>query len=286
VSTNDHSESNNGTQRARGPLEFRGRWVLVTGASSGLGLEIARRLAREHGANIIAVARRQDRLTSLAAELESQHGVKALPIAADLTKSADLDRLYDTAIANREVHGVVLNAGITFYGHVLDQPADTIDSIVATNVSSVVHLTMRFAKYLTARANGGGIMLVSSTAGLAPMPYQSLYGATKSFVTSFGRGLAHELRDRGVSVTVFAPGGIATEMLDIAGLSAKFKPGDMGIMPADRCAEHAVRAFVQRADFYVPGALNRVLATAMKLAPHGVVVGQIARLYKGGLTRQ
>lgn len=268
------------------PMNFRGRWVLVTGASSGLGLEMARVLAREHGANIIAVARREDRLAALKAELESQHGVQVLPLAADLSRGADVQRLYERAVDGRDVYGVVLNAGVTFYGHVLEESHETFEAMLATNVSSLVQLSKRFATYLAQRAEGGGLMLVASMAGFSPLPYQTSYAATKSFVISYGRGLGYEVRRKGVSVTVFAPGGISTEMMALSGLSRQFKAGDVGMMAADRCAKLAVDAFTRRKQLYVPGVLNRVMATAMKLLPHGLLVPRIADLYAGGVQSQ
>lgn len=262
------------------PMNFRGRWVLVTGASSGLGMEMARLLAREHGANIIAVARREDRLQALKAELESQHGVQVLPLAADLSRSGEAQRLYERAVEGRDVYGVVLNAGVTFYGNVLEESHETFEAMLATNVTSSVQLSKRFASYLSQRGEGGGIMLVASMAGFAPLPYQTSYAATKSFVISYGRGLHHELRGTGVSVTVFTPGGIATEMLENSGLSEKFKPGSLGIMPADRCARLALDAFRSRRQLYVPGLLNQVMAAGMKLLPHWLLIPRIAALYE------
>lgn len=264
-------------------MDFRGRWVLVTGASSGLGLEMARVLAREHGANLLAVARREERLVALREELASRHGVQVVPLVADLSRTGEAQRLFEAAVTGREVHGVILNAGVTFYGRALEQPLEDFQAMLATNVSSLVELSRLFAGHLSARGTPGGLMLVSSMAGLSPLPYQTAYAATKAFVNSYGRGLAYELRGTGVSVTVFAPGGIATEMLERSGLSRRFKAGDLGIMPADTCARLALDAFARRRELYVPGLLNRVLALAMKVLPQGFMMARSAALYAGGL---
>jgi short-subunit dehydrogenase len=261
-------------------MNFRDKWVLVTGASSGLGLEIARALARDHRANVIAVARRKSRLDSLKTELEEKHGVQVLPLEADLSKPADVQRVFDEATSDRSVYAVVLNAGVTFYGNVLEQTHETFETMLATNVSSTVQLSKAFANHLSQNGQNGGILLVSSLSCFAPLPYQTTYAATKSFITSYGRGLGHELKGRGVSVTVFAPGGIDTELLDLSGLSQKFKSGDFGIMPAERCAQLAVRALQTRRDLYVPGLFNQVLAAAMKVLPHSWVLPPIARIYQ------
>ncbi|MBZ4416815.1 SDR family NAD(P)-dependent oxidoreductase [Myxococcus sp. RHST-1-4] len=264
-------------------MDFRGRWVLLTGASSGLGLEMARVLAREHGANILAVARREERLVALREELTSKHGVQVVPLVADLARPGEPKRLFEAAVAGREVHGAILNAGVTFYGRALEQSPEDFQAMLATNVSSLVELSRHFASHLSAHRTPGGLMLVSSMAGFSPLPYQTAYAATKAFVISYGRGLAYELRDAGVSVTVFAPGGIATEMLEVSGLSRKFKAGDLGIMPADTCARLAVDAFARRRELYVPGLLNRFLALAMKVLPQGFLISRSAALYAGGL---
>ncbi|NNC17036.1 SDR family NAD(P)-dependent oxidoreductase [Corallococcus exiguus] len=268
------------------PMNFRGRWVLITGASSGLGLEMARLLAKEHGAHIIAVARREDRLTALKAELESAHGVQVLPLSADLTKPGDAARVFETATSGRTVDGVILNAGVTYFGHALEQQPESFDAMLATNITSVVRMSQLFGAYFAKQSGGGALMLVASTAGFAPLPYQTAYAATKSFVISYGRGLAYELRKVGVSVTVFAPGGIATEMLSVSGLDRKFKAGDVGIMSAEACARTAVEAFVHRRELSVPGVLNRFLATMMKLLPHGFMMGRSAALYEGALPKE
>ncbi|MBN9684271.1 SDR family NAD(P)-dependent oxidoreductase [Corallococcus sp. NCRR] len=268
------------------PMNFRGRWVLITGASSGLGLEMARLLAKEHGAHIIAVARREDRLAALKAELESAHGVQVLPLSADLTKPGDAERVFQTATSGRTVDGVILNAGVTYFGHALEQQPESFDAMLATNITSVVRMAQLFGAHFAKRGGGGALMLVASTAGFAPLPYQTAYAATKSFVISYGRGLAYELRKAGVSVTVFAPGGIATEMLSVSGLDRKFKAGDVGIMSAEACARTAVEAFVHRRELCVPGVLNRFLATMMKLLPHGFMMGRSAALYEGALPKE
>ncbi|NMO17488.1 SDR family NAD(P)-dependent oxidoreductase [Pyxidicoccus fallax] len=264
-------------------MNFRGRWVLVTGASSGLGLEMARVLAREHGANILAVARREDRLLALRDELAPKYGVQVVPLIADLSQPGEPQRLFEAAVAGRDVYGVILNAGVTFFGHALEQSPEDFQKMLATNVSSLVELSRLFTGHLSARGTPGGIMLVSSMAGLSPLPYQTAYAATKAFVISYGRGLAFELRKTGVSVTVFAPGGIATEMLELSGLSRGFKAGDLGIMAADTCARLAVDAFARRRELYVPGALNRFLALAMKVLPQGFMIARSAGVYEGSL---
>lgn len=259
-------------------IDLRGKYVVVTGASAGLGREIARDLAKRHGAHLVLVARREDRLVELGAELEKAHGTKSVIVTADLTRSGDLDKVYDAAVALPDLRAVVLNAGVTFFGDAIDQSDASIGALIDTNVTSVAKLAVRFAAHFKAKGVGA-IQLVSSMAGFSPLPYQALYAASKSFVTSFGRTLAFELRGTGVTVGVFAPGGIATDMLETSGLSRGFKPGDTGIMDADVCAAHAVRGLVRGEELTIPGADNAVMAAAMKVVPHGIVKGIVAKIY-------
>jgi short-subunit dehydrogenase len=263
-----------------GCLALAGRYVLVTGASSGLGREIARTIARDYHGHVIAVARRADRLAELARELSERWGATMVPITADLTRGQDVERVFVEATAGRSVYGVILNAGVTFYGEALSQNAASVETLLATNTMAPVRLAQLFGRHLVERNEGGGMLLVASMAGLVPMPYQAVYGGTKALLASFGLALREELRRSGVSVSIFAPGGIATEMLDLSGLSAKFAPDGIGMMSADVCATAAVRAFVTRRALVVPGAMNRLTAWLMNCLPLSWVVPVVARLYR------
>ncbi|MCA9689455.1 MAG: SDR family NAD(P)-dependent oxidoreductase, partial [Myxococcales bacterium] len=196
------------------PMEFRSRWVLVTGASSGLGREIARTLARDHGANLLLAARRTERIEALAQEL-ADTGVSIVPITADLSRAEDVERLYAEATDGREVYGVVLNAGVTCFGPHHELPWEDVAALLATNVTSTVRLATLFLPHFLKQQDRGGMLLITSLAGIVPVPYQAAYSGSKGFLINFGRCLWHELRPEGVSVTTFVPGGISTELLDI-----------------------------------------------------------------------
>ncbi len=264
------------------PLSLQGRYTLVTGASSGLGREIAREIARRHGGHLVLVARRRERLEELAKELEG-HGAKAVCIAADLSKPEDVERVIGEATKGREVHAAILNAGVTYFGHHLEMPWADQQAILATNVISVVKLANAFLEHQLQKAPGGGLMVVSSMAGTMPTPYQAFYSGTKAFLNTWGVALAEELRGKDVSVTVFAPGGIATEMGEKSGTSRKYKKGDVGMMDADVCARAALAAFVQRRRFVVPGALNRLNDFLMRFVPRGTQASMVAGLFKSAV---
>ncbi|MGB1016171.1 MAG: SDR family NAD(P)-dependent oxidoreductase, partial [Nannocystaceae bacterium] len=156
-------------------MNFQSRWVLVTGASSGLGREIARDLAVRHRANLVIVARRLGRLEELAGELRAAAGVEVVPIAADLSIEQDVENLFAQATDGRDIYGVVLNAGITHFGEQTKLEWPRFKAMLATNVTSLVHLVHLFLPYLIEQQQEGGILLVSSMASLVPVPFQSAY---------------------------------------------------------------------------------------------------------------
>lgn len=261
-------------------LELRARWTLVTGASSGLGQEMARSIARDHGGHVLLVARRRDKLEALAEELRSRHGVQAACIVADLSRPEDVERVYTEATQGRDVHAVILNAGVTYWGEALKLDWSAFQAMLDTNVTSMVRLSTLFARHFVERRTEGGLLLVSSVAAFIPVPYQAAYSGTKAFITSYGQALAQEVRAQGVSVTVFAPGGIATELLEKSGMSSRFKAGDLGVMSAEECAAHALRAFVHRKELYVPGLINQTLTLAARLLPRGFLAQRTAAMYR------
>lgn len=267
-------------------LSLRGRWTLVTGASSGLGVELARLVAAEHGGNVVLVARRRDRLEALAKELREAHKVEVHCVGADMTRREDVDRAFEEATAEgRALCAMVLNAGVTYFGRALEQSYEDLLALVQTNVLSNLRFVQRFAPYAQAQQPDAAVMLVSSLAGFSPMPWQAAYGGSKAFLSNFGQALVEELRGKSPSVTVFAPGGIATEMLDTSGIGRKFKAGDLGIMAADKCARIALEGMLRRRALVVPGVLNKVSTVAMRLAPRQFVAGRISALYREALPK-
>jgi short-subunit dehydrogenase len=256
---------------------------MVTGASSGLGLEMARQLARDHGANLVLVARRAEKLAALGEELERAHGVSIRKVVADLSREADVESVFREATAEHELYGAILNAGITHFGEHLDLPWSGFKALIDTNVNAVAQLTHLCLPYLIEKGQGGGLMLVASMAGVTPVPYQAAYSGTKAFVVAFGHSLWHELRGRDVSITTFVPGGIATEMTDGAGLSAHFGKGGLFIQSPEACARDAITAFQRRKHTLVPGVVNKLGVVASKALPRSLMVGQVASEYRKAL---
>jgi len=262
-------------------LALNNKWILVTGASSGLGQEMARQLAHVHKANLIIAARRADKLEELKAELEKAAGIKVKVIVADLSIPEEADRVINESIANGNLYGAILNAGVTYFGRHTELPWDNFESILKTNVIGVVRMTNSLVKHFDKPGAVGGIMLVSSMAGFFPVPYQAAYSATKAFITAFGNALHNELQNPDFSITVFSPGGIATEMTD----NSKFNDLKGWLMPVSEAAKEGIHAFITRKYNYVPGLLNRIGNVFMNFLPKRFISGKMSKVYLKSLTK-
>lgn len=263
-------------------LDFKNKWVLITGASSGLGLAMAKQLAYDHGANVLISARREDKLRALKTELEAHAGVQVKVLIADLSLTEDVDALIKESIEGQELYAAILNAGVTYFGSHILLSNDDFDHLLQTNVKSVVRLTSELVKHFESKGNEGGIMLVSSMAAIYPAPYQAAYSGSKAFIMSFANALALELRNPNLSLTVFAPGGIATEMT--AGES--FNDLKKWLMPVEEAAKEGVHALKNRKLTYIPGVLNRLGNRCMKVLPRKLILEQLAKKYLKSLTRK
>ena len=197
-------------------IDYRNQTTIVTGASSGLGAEFARQLAAR-GSNLVLVARRADRLESLADELTRAHGVTVTVIARDLGLP-DAGRTLRAELESRGIHatGLVNNAGFGTHNAFPDEDPDRLQDMIALNVGALVDLTRAYIEPLTS-AGTGVLINVASLLGFQPTPYLSAYGATKAFVLSFTESLWEETRGTGLRVLAVCPGATGTEFFDVAG---------------------------------------------------------------------
>ncbi len=245
------------------------RSALVTGASSGIGRELARLLAAE-GADLVLVARDRSRLDDLAAELHDAHpGVTVEVLQTDLADAGQLAaveaRVCDPA---RPVDLVVNCAGFGTYGSLVDADIDVEEREIAVNVTAVVRLTYAAAGAMVARGHGA-VMNVSSVAGLQATPGNATYGATKAFVASFGEAVAGELAGTGVTLTTVLPGFTRTEFQQRAGNEDREIPGPAWMSAPDVAAQ-ALEATRAGKAWFVPGVLNKVLVAAAGPVPRGL----------------
>jgi short-subunit dehydrogenase len=262
-------------------LDFNNKWILVTGASSGLGYEMAYQLAHHHKANLIVAARREDKLNQLKTDLEREAKVQVKVIVADLSVPVDVDRLIEESLTGQELYGAILNAGITHFGPHAELSQDKFELLVRTNVISVVRITSELVKHFEKSETEGGIMIVSSMAGIFPVPYQAAYSGTKSFLIGFANALAHEIKSTVLSLTIFAPGGVVTEMT----ATEEFNDLKGWLMPVTEAAKEGIFALKHRKFNYVPGALNRFGNIFMKLLPKKLIIGILAKTYQRSLAK-
>ncbi len=255
------------------------RTCLVTGASSGIGLEIARELARR-GLGLALVARRAGRLQSLAEELSAANGVRVEVIAADVSDEGSRSTIEPrVAEAGLTVDLLVNDAGVSTTGpvHRADRAREL--AMVRTDVEAVVDLCTVFLPGMVERG-AGAILNVASTAAYQPLPGQAGYGASKAFVLSYSQALGGELRGTGVTVTVLCPGPVETDFGRTAGLSEAEAEGSLPKfmwVPAATVAKAAVDGVATGRHVVIPGAANAVAAGLAKVTPHNLVVSLLAR---------
>lgn len=192
--------------------------ALITGASSGIGKELARIHASKNG-DLILVARRSEELEILKKELEEKHAIKVWIFVKDLTSKDAAKEVYQFANSNQlEVDYLFNNAGFGGHGFFVDRPITKDLEMIDLNVSALVELSHLFLQDMKKRKSGK-ILNTASTAGFLPGPLQTTYFATKAFVVSFSEALAHELKPHNISVTALCPGPVKTEFEKTAGMT-------------------------------------------------------------------
>jgi short-subunit dehydrogenase len=244
--------------------------ALVTGASSGIGAALARRLAAE-GTDLVLVARDRGRLDALAAELATPAagGVRAEVLVADLADPGQLGEVEKrVADAARPVDLVVNNAGFGTYGDFVGLDVDGEEREIAVNVLAVVRLTHAALGAMLPRGRGA-VINVSSVAGLQATPGNATYGASKAFVATFGEAVAGELAGTGVTLTTVLPGFTRTEFHERAGIGGRKVPGPAWMSARDVAAETLDAARAGR-PWLVPGVLNKLAAAAAGPVPRGL----------------
>jgi len=242
--------------------------ALVTGASSGIGLEIARLLAARN-VDLVIAARRKDRLEALARDLVAAYGVRVDVVEADLARPGAAEELHRRTVALRpDVTIAVNNAGFGQHATVLEQSLADIRTMLQVDVTALTELSRLFAADMK-RAGYGRILLLSSVGAFQPVPMYAVYSAAKAYVLSFGYALDRELRGTGVSVTTVCPGATVTEFHAVAG-HEKTRLIELTSMSAVRVAAIAVRAMFRRRPKVVPGLLNKLMTFLVELAPRAL----------------
>ncbi|MGH2993370.1 MAG: SDR family NAD(P)-dependent oxidoreductase [Solirubrobacterales bacterium] len=244
--------------------------ALVTGASSGIGEQFARQLSAR-GHVLILVARRRDRLEKLADELPDAHVVPC-----DLATEAD-SLAGTVAELGLEVDLLVNNAGFGTHGRYWELAADREAEMVRLNCEAVLTLTGAFLPAMVERRRGG-VIIVASTAGMQPLPYEATYSASKAFALTFSEALHAELRGTGVRCLAVNPGPVPTEWQEVAGYDPSM--GLPGKISAEQCVREALAAYDRDARSIIPGRTFRWLMRAGNLGPRPVQLRIMERMYR------
>lgn len=244
---------------------FHGKTALVTGASSGIGEELARQLAAA-GANLVLVARRADRLQALADALAAQHGIHAQVIAQDLGAAGAAQQL----LAATEGQGLAIdilcnNAGFGQEGDFLDVPLEKHLAVNQLNMTVLTELSWLYARRMRERGTGW-ILNTASVGAFAPVPKLAIYTAGKAYVLALGEAMHEELRASGVVVTTLCPGGTWTEFMDIAGQTVDGIK-KLGMMSAADVARSGLRGLAAGSRVVTPGLMYKASAPLLRLLP-------------------
>jgi short-subunit dehydrogenase len=253
------------------------KWAIVTGASGGIGLDIARLLAERHY-NLVLVARSQDKLRELQKELGANgRQVKVVPL--DLTRAGACEELVHQTDKWGIVPEVLINnAGIGAWGPFLDSTLEEVQGMIDLNVEALVLLSHHYGRRM--REQRQGYMLqIASTAAFQPLPSYAVYAASKSFVLNFSRALHYEGREYGISSTALCPGPTATSFFDRAHHKLN-KSFQALLMSSHDVALQGVNAMFAREEYHVAGLINKVTATLPRLMPSNLLVRSAAFFMK------
>lgn len=250
------------------PEEMKGKWALITGASSGMGVDYARLLAKD-GMNLVVTARRKERLESLQADLTEKHGVEVEVVDLDLGRPGAGRELKERADAKGiEIELLVNNAGFGVYGLFHETDLEKTEKMLAVNIVALTELTKVYADEMIERGSGH-ILLVSSIGAYQPTPTYASYAAAKSYVLHFGEALHHEVKNLGVNVTVVSPGVTSTEFFQTSGQKPTIYQR-LCAMKSRPVATVALKALLKGRQSVVPGTLNNVVVFLVRFVPRAI----------------
>ena len=255
--------------------------ALVTGASSGIGETFARELAKK-GHDLVLVARSQDKLERLGNELSATYQIKTEIIARDLTEASAGQKVFDAVEAKGIIVDLLINnAGFGDYGAFGDRPLDKQMAMVQLNIAAVVELTGLFLPSMQQRQDGA-IINVSSIAGFQPVPYMSVYAASKAFVLNFSEALWAENKNKGVNILVSCPGPTESEFYkradfpdDATGLNSTT------MASAEKVVAETLQALKKKQSTVVAGGFaNQIIANLPRLVPRDLLVSIVGKQFK------
>lgn len=251
-------------------------YALITGASGGIGLDLAELFA-EDKINLILVARSENKLNEIAKNFERKYNIKVYTIAKDLSKEKSALELFNEVTSkNLKVEFLVNNAGFGSYKDFVSEDWEVYNRMLNLNIISLVYLSHLFANEMI--KNGyGKILNVASTAGFQPIPGLNIYSATKAFVLSFSEALHHELKDKRITVTTLCPGSTITNFHKTAGLKGR----RFIAMKSKTVAKCAYNAMMKGKQTTIPGIMNKISVFTIRFAPRKLVPVISKKIIKG-----
>src|SRR4051812_3040312 len=250
--------------------------ALVTGGSAGIGLELAKVLAR-NGYDLVLVSRTRDALEAAAGQIEGKYEVKAHVFAADLRRREAPESIFDFLHnENIPIEILVNNAGFGLGGEFADTDVTRELEMIQVNVAALTHLTKLFLPAMI-KAKSGRVLNIASTAAFQPGPLMAVYYASKAYVLSFSEALAEELRNSGVTVTALCPGVTRTNFATVAQVSNSRLFSMFGAADAGEVAEYGYRAMMDGTRVAIPGIKNKIIAQAQRFSPR-TLTAKVARL--------
>jgi uncharacterized protein len=251
------------------------RVTLITGASAGIGMELARIFAAK-GHRVALTARRADRLNQLAGEIVAAGGVQPIVIACDLEQADACDTIEGAlAAAGVEVEYLINNAGFGVFGRAVKRDRNDQLGMIAVNIRALTDLTLRFADQLI--RNRGGILNLGSIAGFLPGPGMAVYYASKAYVLSFSEAMRRELAPHGVRVTVVCPGPVLTEFQVRAGFRPGFDSAILNVSPAE-VARQGYEGLMADKRAVLPGLLIKLVPFLLRFFPRSFILAAVGRL--------
>ncbi len=250
--------------------------ALITGASNGIGLELAK-IHAEKGGDLILIARSGDKLNSLKQELEAKFKIKAIVIEIDLTKPDAVQNVYDKVKKeNITVDYLINNAGLGDFGFFYETEWEKEADMIQLNITTLTHLTKLFLQDMVKRKSGK-IMNLASVAAFPPGPLMAVYYATKHYVLAFSEGIANEVKDKGITVTALCPGATDTGFKDAADAeNSKLFQGDLPT--AKEVAKFGYEKMMKGEVVAIHGLKNKILANSIRFTPRKIVTSIVRKM--------
>jgi short-subunit dehydrogenase len=257
---------------------WAGKWALLTGASAGIGVALARELAAG-GTNLVLTARRKERLEKLAQELSSAHKIGVEILAADLAQTNAPQEIFAHTLAKKITIDVLINnAGFGAYGAFSTVELRRLLDMVQVNCSAVVHLTRLYLPQML-KQRRGDVLILASTASFQAVPFISTYAATKAFDLLFAEGLAEEVKPYGVRVCALCPGSTESEFHEVAGQSG-LVAARKNRETAEKVARVGLQALAAGKSYVISGTRNYLGAHSQRLVPRGLVTRIAGKMFQ------